>query len=140
MAFAIRSTDGAIGYIDRMSITMQGETLDHGAVQNHDKTAFVRAEPANMTAALQAMLAKAPDDLTFDLTDKPGKDSYPITGVIYALCTDVQPEGQRQQLVDFLRWAIHDGQADIAGASFAPLPAELIPRIEKKLDGIKGAK
>jgi phosphate transport system substrate-binding protein len=137
VAIAIHSTDGAIGYVDRMFVTLQDLTLDYGAVQNHDKTAFVRAEPANTTAALQAILDKLPDDLTFDLTDKPGKESYPIAGVIYGLCSNVQPEGQKQRVVDFLRWAIHDGQANIAGACFAPLPPELVPRIDKRLDGIK---
>jgi phosphate transport system substrate-binding protein len=139
MHIAINQTDGAIGYIDRMFITLQDNTLDYGAVQNHDKTAFVRAEPANTTAALEATLDKVPDNLTFDLTDKPGKDSYPIAGVIYGLCSSVQPAGQKQEVVDFLRWAVHDGQKSIAGASFAPLPDELIPRIDKRLDGIKTA-
>ncbi len=137
IAIAIQSADGAIGYVDRMFVTWQDRTLDYGAVQNHDKNAFLCAEPANMTAALEATLDKVPEDLTFDLTDKPGKDSYPIAGVIYGLCSNIQPEGKKQQVVDFLRWAVHDGQKSIAGVSFAPLPAELIPRIDKRLDEIK---
>lgn len=140
VAIAVNSTDGAIGYVDRMFVTMQDLTLDYGAVQNHDKTAFVRAEPANTTAALEAILDKLPDDLTFELTDKPGKDSYPIAGVIYGLCSNVQPAGQKQRTVDFLRWAVHEGQSSIAGACFAPLPPELVPRIDKRLDGINAAK
>ena len=120
-----------------MFVTFQDITLDYGTVQNHDKNAFLRAEPANMTAALQASLDKVPDDLTFDLTDKPGKDSYPIAGMIYGLCSSVQPEGKKKQAVDFLRWAVHEGQASIADVCFAPLPPELIPRIDKRLDGIK---
>jgi phosphate transport system substrate-binding protein len=139
VAIAINSTDGAIGYVDRMFVTMQDLVLDYGAVQNHDKSAFIRAEPSNTTAALEAILDKLPEDLTFELTDKPGKDSYPIAGVIYGLCSDVQPEGQKQRVVDFLHWAVHEGQASIAGA-YAPLPLELVPRIDKRLDGIKTAK
>jgi phosphate transport system substrate-binding protein len=140
MHIAINTTDGAIGYVDRMFVTMQENTLDYGAVQNHDKTAFVRAEPANTTAALQAILDKVPNDLTFDLTDKPGKDSYPIAGAIYGLCSSVQPEDKKQQVVDFLRWAVHDGQQSIPAECFAPLPVELIPRIDKRLDEIKAKK
>jgi phosphate transport system substrate-binding protein len=140
MHIAINNTDGAIGYVDRMFVTMQESTLDYGAVQNHDKTAFIRAEPANTTAALTAILDKVSDDLTFDLTDKPGKDSYPIAGAIYGLCSSVQPEDKKQQVVDFLRWAVHDGQKSIPGECFAPLPEQLIPRIDKRLDGIKTGK
>jgi hypothetical protein len=47
-------------------------------VQNHDKTAFVRAEPANTTAALRAVLAEVPEDLTFDRADKPDKEKCPV--------------------------------------------------------------
>ncbi len=140
VAIAIHSTDGAIGYVDRAYVTVQDITLDYGAVQNHDKTAFLRAEPANTTAALQAILGEIPDDLTFNLADKPGKDSYPIAGVIYGLCRSVQPEGKRPQVVDFLRWAVHSGQADLATSNFAPLPAEIVPRIDQRLNEIKSAK
>lgn len=141
VAIKVHGTDGAIGYVDRMYVTLQDLSLDYGAVQNHDKTAFVRAEAPNTTAALQAILAEIPDDLTFSLADKPGKDSYPIAGVIYAQCSDVQPAAKRQQVVDFLRWAVHeDAQKSVAQASFAPLPPELIPRIDKRLEGIKAGK
>ena len=71
--------DGAIGYIDRIFTTFQDISLDYGAVQNKDKSAFKFAEPANMTAAAHAVHGEIPADLTFNLVDKPGKDSYPIT-------------------------------------------------------------
>ena len=124
MAIAIHSTDGSIGYVDRMFVTLQDITLDYGAVQNHDKNAFLRAEPAYSTAALQATLDKVPDDLTFDLTDKPGKDSYPIAGVIYGLCSNVQPEGKE----DSVKWSTSSAgpymrvRRTSPGVSFAPLP------------------
>ena len=137
VAIQVHSTDGAIGYVDRMYVRMQDINLDYGAVQNHDKSAFVRAEAANTTAALQAILNEIPDELTFSLADEPGKDSYPISGVIYAECSYVQPEAKGKQVVDFLRWALHDGQKFVAASNFAPLPKELVPRIEKRLDEIK---
>ena len=140
VALKVHGTDGAIGYVDRAYVTLQDITLDYGAVQNHDKSAFVRAEASTTTAALQAILGEIPDDLTFDLADKTGKDSYPIAGVIYAQCSGVQPDGKRQQVVDFLRWAVHEGQPNIAQANFAPLPPELVPRIDKRLEGIKAGK
>ena len=118
VAIKIHEIDGAIGYIDRLYTSFQDIVLDYGAVQNKDKSAFVRAEPANLTAAARAILAEIPADLTFDLIDKPGKDSYPIAGVIYAVCADRQPESNRKQIVDFLRWATHAGQADVVKTTF----------------------
>ncbi len=139
MAVTIHKIDGSIGYIDLLYTSFQEITLDYGAVQNKDKSAFVHAEPANLTAAARAVFAAIPEDLTFDLIDKPGKDSYPIAGVVFAVCADRQPESDRKRIVDFLRWATHEGQADVVKTAFAPLPAELVERVDRRLDAIKSA-
>lgn len=139
VAAKIYEVDGAIGYIDRIFTSFQDITLDYGAVENKDKSAFIRAEPANLTAAARAVLAEIPEDLTFNLIDKPGKESYPIAGVIYAVCSDRQPEASRKQVVDFLRWATHEGQADVLKTNFAPLPPDLADRVDRRLDAIKPA-
>ena len=136
VAALIHETDGAIGYVDRMYTSFQDIVLDYGAVENKDQTAFVRAEPANLTAAARAVLADTPEDLAFDLINKPGRDSYPIAGVIFAVCSNKQSEADRKQVVDFLHWATHEGQADAAKASFAPLPVELVERVDHRLEAI----
>ncbi len=136
VAAKIYEVDGAIGYVDRLYVAFQDIALDYGAVQNLDKS-FVRAEPANLTAAVRTIDAKIPEDLTFNLIDQPGKDSYPIAGVIYAVFSDKQSEANRKQIVDFLRWATHEGQADVTKAGFAPLPRELVGRVDQRLDAIK---
>ena len=53
VAAKIDEIDGAIGYVDRLYASFQDIKLDYGAVQNKDKSAFVRAEPANLTAAVR---------------------------------------------------------------------------------------
>jgi phosphate transport system substrate-binding protein len=139
VATKISEIDGAIGYVDRFYVSFQELTLDYGAVRNKDKSAFVRAEPANLTAAVRAILAEIPEDLAFDLINRPGKESYPIAGVIYAVCLDKQSAADRKVVVDFLRWATHEGQADVVKTDFAPLPAELAERVDRRLDSIKSA-
>ncbi len=138
VAIKVYETDGAIGYVDRLYVAFQDIALDYGAVQNKDKS-FTRAEPANLTAAVREIHTKIPEDLTFSLTDQPGKDSYPIAGVIYAVCSDKQSESNRRQIVDFLRWATHEGQADVTKTGFAPLPSELVQRVDRRLDAIHAA-
>jgi phosphate ABC transporter phosphate-binding protein len=138
VATEIRKLDGSIGYVDRLYTSLLDIKLDYGVVQNRDKTAFVRAEPANLTAAARAVLREIPDDLTFDAIDKSGKESYPITGVVFAVCADKQPDATRKLVVDFLHWATHEGQADVA-SGFAPLPKELAERIDHRLDAIHAA-
>jgi hypothetical protein len=61
-----------------------------------------------LTAVCRDTAARAVNLTSFSLTDEPGKDSYPISGVIYAECSSVQPVGKGKQVVDFLRWAVHD--------------------------------
>jgi phosphate transport system substrate-binding protein len=137
VAETVNKTEGAIGYVDRMYTTYDEMKLDYAAIQNKDKSAFVRAEPENMTAAVAGLLANLPDDLVFDLADKPGKDAYPISGAIYAVCFQNQPGDKRQQVVDFLHWAVHEGQPAVAKMTYAPLPPELVKRVDQKLETIK---
>jgi phosphate transport system substrate-binding protein len=140
VAMKVSETEGAIGYVDRM-FTNYGEiNLNAAAILNKDKTGFIRPEPENVTAAAAGNLAEVSDELTFTLANKAGKDSYPISGVVYAVYLQKQPEVTRQQIADFLRWATHDGQPHAARMTYAPLPPELVVRINQKLDAMKAAK
>jgi phosphate transport system substrate-binding protein len=125
--------------VDRLFTSYEDMALDYAALQTRDKTGFVRAEPENVTAAAAGILADIPEDLSFDLANKPGKDAYPISGVIYAVCYGTQPEALRQRVVDFLRWATHEGQQHAAKMTFAPLPPDLVTRVDQKLQAIKAA-
>ncbi len=131
----VRATDGAIGYADLVH-PYYGK-IQYGAVQNRDKSAFIHAEAKYMAAAAQARLPSIPDDMDFDLTNAPGKDSFPITGAIWAVCYRNQTPQTREEIVNFLHWALHDGQ-QYTSAVFSPLPDELVQRVEEKLNSIKG--
>jgi phosphate transport system substrate-binding protein len=135
VASRVKKTEGAIGYADLMYAW--NFELPHGAVQNKDKTAFIQASAENMTAAAQGLVADIPEDLTFKLTNQAGKDAYPICTAIWGVCYQSQPATSQKQVVDFLRWITHDGQKYAKGMSFAPLPPELVKRVEKKLETIK---
>jgi phosphate transport system substrate-binding protein len=139
VATKVYETEGAIGYVDRMFTSYDDMVLDYAAVQNKDKSGFVRAEPETLTAAAASVLPTVPDDLVFDLANKPGKDAYPISGVVYAVCFQTQPAATRQRVVEFLHWATHEGQQQAAKMAYAPLPPELVKRVEQKLETIKAA-
>jgi phosphate transport system substrate-binding protein len=128
-------TDGSIGYVDLLFAGYGN--IQYGAVQNKDKTAFIRAAADNMTAALQSQLSNLPEDLTFRLTNQPGQNSYPICGCVWAVCYDRQPASNQKLVVDFLRWMTHDGQKYATGMSYAPLPEEVVRRLDDKLLSIK---
>ena len=82
-------------------------------------------------------MADIPDDLTFSLTDAPGKDSYPIGGTVWAVLYVQQPKDKGKAVVEFLRWATHEGQDYAKELHYARLPEELVKRVEKKLDQVK---
>ena len=137
MADHVHMTDGAIGYVDMLHAW--NYQLSYGAVQNKDGNAFIHAAATNMTAAARELSAAIPEDLTFDLTNKAGKDSYPICGAVWAVCYQNQPASDHKKVVDFLDWITHGGQRFAAKMSYAPLPEEFRVRVEKKLETIKEA-
>jgi phosphate transport system substrate-binding protein len=137
VARRVRKEDGTIGYVDLLHIVSGEEgDLAHGEVQNQEK-AFVLAKPESMTAAAKGLADKVSEDLTFKLTNQPGKGAYPICGAVWAVCYQKHPAAERQQVVDFLRWITHEGQALAGRTMYAPLPEVLVKRVEEKLESIK---
>jgi phosphate transport system substrate-binding protein len=130
------NTEGAIGYVDLVHIYQGTSMLDYGAVQNKDGSDFIHVEAENMTAAAKALGADLPDDLTFSLTNKAGKESYPICGGIWAVCYQNQPT---PAVANFLQWVMNDGQHFASKMNYAPLPPELVQRVEQKLKAFKTA-
>jgi phosphate transport system substrate-binding protein len=144
VADLVRDTPGAIGYVellhtytDEYSEGNNPKDLKHAAVRNKDDTAYVHADPKKMTAAAEKLGKALRDDLTFELTNKPGDDAYPICGAIWAVCYQNQPAGEREKVVDFLQWITHDGQKYAAKRTYAPLPDEVVRRADEKIKTIK---
>jgi phosphate transport system substrate-binding protein len=131
VAAQVYLTDGAIGYVDGL-FAGYGD-LKHAAVRNADGDNFVHADHANMTAALQGPLGTSSDDLTFSLTNRPGRNAYPICGCVWAVCFQRQPSARKTSVQEFLTWLVHDGQKFPRGAAFAPLPESVVKRAEQKI-------
>jgi phosphate transport system substrate-binding protein len=131
----VQETNGAIGYVDLLQ--MASGDVPYGAVENKDKTDFIHAKASNMTAAAESLLPAIPADLTFTLTNKTGKDAYPICSAIWAVCYKNQPTAQHKQVTEFLTWVVHDGQEYAEPASYAPLPKELTNRADEMIKSIK---
>ena len=94
---------------------------------------FVPPTPAGVSAALAKVLPMIPPDLRYSLTDAPGEDSYPVSGTVWAvLYADQTGTSAGRELVAFLRWATHEGQAYVAELQFARLPPELVKRIDER--------
>jgi ABC-type phosphate transport system substrate-binding protein len=134
VAGQVRRSAGSIGYVE-LIYALQNN-MKYAAVKNKEG-AFIDASLASVTAAAANSLTNIPDDLRYSITDAPGKDSYPISGTVWAVVYEKQPAGKGQSVVDFLRWVTHDGQQFAEGLHYAKLPEGLVKRLEKKLDGIQ---
>src|SRR5262249_46311199 len=119
----VRDTEGAIGYVELLYALQNN--IKYGAVQNKDGDAFIHAKVENVTAAAKGGIAEIPEDLTFSLNNKPGKDSYPICGAVWAVCYQNQPANAHKVVTDFLHWVTHEGQKYAKELHYAPLPDEL---------------
>ena len=90
-----------------------------------------------MTAAASESLAATPEDLRVSITNAGGASAYPISSYTYVLAYKDQKDAAKgKALVDFLWWAIHDGEGFAKALQYAPLPAEIVKRAEAKINSI----
>jgi phosphate transport system substrate-binding protein len=127
----VTQTPGSIGYVE-LIYALQND-MKYGQVQNKEGK-FITPSLESVSAAAEGALKDIPDDLCYSLTDGPGKESYPISGTVWAVAYSKLPAGKGQQVVDFLRWVTHEGQEYCADLHYARLPRGLVKRLENKLD------
>jgi phosphate transport system substrate-binding protein len=131
VAGQIKSTPGAFGYVElAYAIT---NNLPAPAIRNQAGK-FVAPTIRSTTAAAAGAAENMPADFRVSLTNPPGDDAYPIASFTWLLVYREQPdEVKGKAIVNFLWWAIHDGQKYAADLLYAPLPAPVVKQIEAKL-------
>src|SRR5262249_37605608 len=82
IAGQVRLNAGAIGYVE-VTYAMQNK-IQYGSVQNKDGE-YVFPKLESVTAAAKNALSDIPDDLKYSLTNAPGKESYPLSGTVWAV-------------------------------------------------------
>jgi phosphate transport system substrate-binding protein len=128
----VKSTPGSVGYVELVYAKQNG--LPYASVRNSSGS-FV--EPALEGVSAAAASVKVPADFRVSITDAPGDKAYPISAFTWILIYQDQKDAAKgTALVDFLWWAIHDGQKLGGALGYAPLPAELVGRIEATLQTV----
>jgi len=135
VAQVVSRTNGSIGYVE-LSYAVQ-YNLAVGSVRN---SAGKYVEPSHKGVTAAASEAVVKPDLSFSLTDMLGDESYPISGATWAVFYRNQPAAKRAELVRFLRWVVHDGQAILPELKYAALPNELAKKIDPVLDRVAAGK
>src|ERR1700678_932168 len=122
VAQIVKTTTGAIGYVDFSTATAAGL---HAASVENSAGDYVAPSAASATAAATQVTPKA--DLTFATADEPGAASYPITYQSWDLVYSVQPNASDVALLKaYLGYLLSStGQALLAPLNLSPLPASI---------------
>ncbi len=131
VAGIVRNAKYSFGYVE-LIYAAQNHML-YGAVKNADGK-WVKATTATVTAAAASDAAEMPADYRASITNAPGAESYPIASYTWLLIPAHWRNPEKGKvMVDFLTWMLDHGQAEAAGMSYAPLPADVAARVKKTL-------
>jgi phosphate transport system substrate-binding protein len=124
VAGLVQQTPGSIGYVE-LIYALQNK-ISYGSVQNMAGE-FVRASVPAVTAAAAAAAGKMPADFRVSITNAEGKGVYPISSFTWLLLYEnPKDKVQSKTVVDFVKWALTDGQKFCAELGYAPLPEPVV--------------
>jgi phosphate transport system substrate-binding protein len=124
VAQIIKSTPGAIGYVDFADAKASG--LSYASIKNQ---AGKYITPSVAAASEAAGNATVKPDLTFSAIWASGASSYPITAQSWVLVYQKQPNANTAKMLKaYVGYLVGDGQQQLSGLGYAPLP----PSIDRK--------
>jgi phosphate transport system substrate-binding protein len=131
----VTQTPGAIGYVE-LIYALQNK-IAYGSVKNFDGV-YLRATLESVTAAAAAAEGKMPPDFRVSITNAQGKEAYPISSFTWLLLYESPKDKNKGKLmVDFVKWALTDGQKYCGELGYAPLPASVVKMEMDALGRIK---
>jgi len=133
----VKQTPGAIGYIE-LAYAKQNN-LPFAAIKNASGK-FVLPSVDAVTAAAAATAANLPPntDYRISIVNAPGENAYPISSFTWLLVYQQQADSVKgRKLVDFLRWALTNGEKQASALDYAPLPESMVARLKQRIDSIK---
>jgi phosphate transport system substrate-binding protein len=134
VAGLVRQTPGAIGYVE-LAYAKQNQ-LPYAQVKNKTGN-FVEPTLASTSAAVQGALPLLAKDVRNPIANSAAPDGYPIAGLTFLLVYQQQKDPAKgRALVEFIHWAMHDGQEMAADLDYARLPDAVVAVNEKTLAGV----
>jgi phosphate transport system substrate-binding protein len=131
VAGLVKQVPHSLGYIELAYALTNQMTV--GNVHNKAGQ-FVRPSLSSTTKAVEGAMAGIPADYRVFFTNPDGRDAYPIAGFTWILLYGDQADATKgKALVEFLWWAVHDGQKYAPPLLYAPLPRSLVARVEQTL-------
>lgn len=128
----VKQLPGAIGYVEQAYADQN--KLPVAQLKN---AAGEFVAPSAEAASKAMATAQIPDDFRFSMVNAPGEGAYPIAGASWVLIYQKQNDAKNgKKLVEFLKWAVTDGQKLTPALSYAPLPENIQERELKLLESV----
>jgi len=132
VASIIKSTPGAIGYVDYADAKASGLTF--ASIKN-SSGAYIAPSPSAASAAGNGITV-APD-LTFHAVDSSNASAYPITYQSWVLVYATQPNANDAAMLKaYIGYLIGAGQSLLGNLGYAPLPSGLQAQAQAQLSKI----
>jgi phosphate transport system substrate-binding protein len=120
----VSQTPNSIGYVE-LIYALQNK-IAYGSVKSFDGE-YVKATLESVTAAAAAAEGKMPPDFRVSITNAPGKGVYPVSSFTWLLLYEnPKDKAKSKMMLDFMHWALTDGQKYCAELGYAPLPASVV--------------
>lgn len=129
----VKQTPGAIGYVE-LIYALQNH-IPYGLVRNAAGH-YINASLATTTNAAAGAVAHlaANTDFRISITDPAGADAYPIASFTWLLVPkEMTDMTKARALVEYVWWALHDGQKYCNDLAYAPLPRRVVEIAEQRL-------
>jgi len=134
VAGLVKQTPGTIGYVE-LAYAVKND-LSYADIKNKSGN-FIRPGIESTTAAVNDKVNSMPADFRVSLVNPNGVDAYPIAGFTWILVYKNQSDKIKgKKIVEFLRWAVTDGQKYSADLLYAPLPESMVKKIQERIDQI----
>ncbi len=129
----VKQTPGSIGYVEL--IYAKENKLPYASIKNaHGE--YVAPSIESVTKALAS--AQIPDDFRFSMVNPPGEGAYPISGATWLLVYQQQKDPVKgKKVVEFINWAMTDGEKMAQALDYAPLPEAVQQRVLERVKTIK---
>lgn len=125
----LKTAPGAIGYIE-LAYATQNKLRSAHIENKAGRFVAPTVEGATAAAAGVAM----PDQLHVSLAGSESEAAYPLASYSYLLVyDDARDISKGQALARFVWWAVHDGQKYAKDLDYAPLPSQVVSKVEGKL-------
>jgi phosphate transport system substrate-binding protein len=137
VAGQVKQTPYAIGYVEL--VYARQNKLPYASMQNASGK-FIEPSVTSVTAAASSAKLPATTDFRVSIVNAPGADAYPISSFTYLLIPKTFADAAKgKKLIDFVKWALHDGEKSAPGLDYAPLPDAIVSILDQRLSQIQTA-